>query len=216
MTALELPNRLRGATIALWLGLLSAGAPASAAEPTGIPAPGGAETRRDRADVDDALGSDTPGGWFELTFGTAHGYPARLIGDYDDDIYLTSTGSVLVMVEYAPLWWVRVVFLYDLITGPEETIRSGVVHNEELPSRIAAGVGLAVYHLDFAKRSRLELEGFFLMGLTVDSDPEPVPILMGRMTLMQSRDEGVGVYVGVAYYAVIDKLSLLYGVGYRF
>jgi hypothetical protein len=68
------------------------------------------------------------------------------------------------------------VSLYALITGPEETIGSGVVHQEVLPSRIAAGVGLAVYRLDFAKRSRLELEGFFLMGLSIESDPEPVPI----------------------------------------
>lgn len=42
--------------------------------------------------------------------------PHILVGDYDDDIELISTGSVLLIAQYAPIWWVRVVLLKDLDT----------------------------------------------------------------------------------------------------
>lgn len=155
-------------------------------------------------------------GWFEVTVGTAHSFPAQLISNYDDDVTLVPTSTVMFVASYAPLWWLRIVTMYDLIAGTEDRVISGVSVQRTLPSRWAAGVSWAPFYWDFGKGSRVELEGYTLMGLTIESSPSPVPIAMGRVNLMQNRHQGVGVYFGVSYYFVIDKISVFYGVGYRF
>lgn len=202
----------RDAFLASLLCVLSA-SPAHASEP----APEDAEpaTPSGRRAAEREVDS-TRDGWFEVTVGTAHSFPAELIGDYDDDVTLVPTSTVLFVASYAPLWWLRIVTLYDLIAGREERTVSGVSEQRTLPSRWAAGVSWAPFHWDFGKSSRVELEGYTLMGLTIEQSPSPVPIVMGRVNLMQNRYEGVGVYLGVSYYFVIDKISVFYGVGYRF
>lgn len=155
-------------------------------------------------------------GWFDLTVGTVHGYPAQLVGKYNDNTELLPTTSALFMLEYAVFSRLRWVASYDLITTTERKIVSGTFVEQPLPSRIATGLALVPLYFDFAKDSRVEFQGYGLVGMTIEHAPRVFPILMGRVHLMQDRTKGVGVYLGTEYHFVLDKMSVLYGVGYRF
>ncbi|MFO0659263.1 MAG: hypothetical protein U0165_05465 [Polyangiaceae bacterium] len=164
----------------------------------------------------DPAASVRASGWFDITAGTMHGYPASLVGKYNDDTELLPTTSALFMAEYAFVSRLRAAVYYDLITTTERKVVSGTFVEKPLPSRVAAGLALAPFFFDFAKGSRLELQGYGLLGATIEHKPKPVPVLMGRVHLMQDKTKGVGVYLGTSYQFVIDKLSVLYGVSYRF
>jgi hypothetical protein len=154
--------------------------------------------------------------WVDVTVGTTYGFPAKLVGKYGDDTELIPTTSALFMAEYALFSRFRLAALYDLTVTTEKKIIGGVTVEEPLPSRVALGVVWAPFRFDFAKTSRMELQGYGFMGMTIEKKPRPVPIALGRIHLMQDKSKGVGVYLGTSYQFVLNKVAVLYGVGYRF
>jgi hypothetical protein len=156
-----------------------------------------------------------PDGWLEVTAAAALGYPATKVFQYTDNTELVPTTSVLFMAEYAALSWLRFAASYDLIATTEREVIDGKAVDTVLPSRIALGTTIAPLHIDF-RNARLEGQGSGFLALTLEASPKVVPVIMGRLHVMPNRHHGVGIYLGTSYHFVIQKLTLLYGVGYRF
>lgn len=152
----------------------------------------------------------------EVSFGSGLGVPGEYVFRYDDDVNPSITSSLWIMVEVFARPWLRVGAIYDLPLGFTLLQVDGETVTRFVPSRLLAGVTWSPVNIDFATNSRVEVQVLTYMGATIEGEPEPVPMLGGRVALLQNAYEGADIYLGLYYQAVVNVPGLLYGFGYRF
>lgn len=152
----------------------------------------------------------------ELSFGSALGAPGQYVLRYDDDVNITATASLWIIVELFALPWMRLGAIYDLPLGLQVLEVGGELVHTYVPSRLLAGVTWTPVYVDFAANSRLEAQLMTFLGLTLEGSPRWVPMICGRAAFLQNAYEGADVYLGAYYQGGVNVLGIIYGVGYRF
>lgn len=152
----------------------------------------------------------------EISFGTGLGTPPQYSFGFDDDVKPSMLSSLWITAEFFPLPWLRLGAIYDLPLSFQVLEVRGETREQYVPSRLLLGVTWTPVYVDFGKASRLETQVLTYMGTTLDPEPEPVPMVAGRVAFLQNAYEGADIYLGAYYMGVINYIGLLYGVGYRF
>lgn len=127
------------------------------------------------------------------------------------------TGA-LFLIEYFFTDAFRAVLLYDLALTPDQRVVGAAFTQDVVDSKVLLGLNWTPFRFDLAGGTRLELQGMALGGLVVTSSPPFIPGLLGRIhvSALQDGASGVGAYLGISYYARINTVGPVYGIGYRF
>lgn len=155
----------------------------------------------------------------EFSVGTFQMFDSTKVFRYNDDVQLIPTSAAKAVLEYFITQYWRAVTMYDLPLSTEKQIVAGEIRERVLPSVWSFGLEWAPFQFAIRNNAQLELEGMALGGFEVSGDQRFVPSLLGRMHLSaysSADNTGFGVYLGVHYMAVANRIGPLYGVGYRF
>ncbi|TNF33003.1 MAG: hypothetical protein EP329_08990 [Deltaproteobacteria bacterium] len=153
---------------------------------------------------------------FEITIGTSMSFPAEELFDRTDATQLVPTSALLASAELFLDPRLRLIFTYRLPTASEVRQVGDVVEQRVLESTVELGAVVVPYWIDFATKSRVELQVFATVGVEMDNAFRAFPRLGYRINLMQDAAAGIGVFFGMSYAFRLDRFALLYGVGYRF
>lgn len=155
----------------------------------------------------------------EFSVGTFQMFDSTKVFRYDDDTQLIPTSGAKFVLEYFITQYWRGVFMYDLPLSTDKRIVGGEFQERVLASVMSFGMEWAPFQFNVRSNASLEFEGMALGGFEVSGDQRFVPSLVGRMHLSaysSADNTGFGVYLGVHYMAVVNRIGPLYGVGYRF
>ncbi|MFT7578708.1 MAG: hypothetical protein ACI9MR_000366 [Myxococcota bacterium] len=153
---------------------------------------------------------------FEIVLGTGLIFPTADAFDYDDDIQVTPTSSVYLAGELflAPRW--RLSLAYEVPIGLQTRIVAGEVEEKILQSVLEVGVVAVPFWLDFAERSRIELQVLLAVGIELAGEPTVYPRVGFRLNFLQDASAGLGLLLGINYSARMNRIAFFYGAGYRF
>jgi hypothetical protein len=154
----------------------------------------------------------------EFSVGTFQSFDSTKVFRYGDDVELLPTNTAAFMMSYFVTEYWRVALVYDLPLTTEKQVVAGRFAERSIPSILSGGLEWAPFQFALRNDTRLELEGMALGGVEMGGESRFVPGLMGRVSLSaySADSTGFGVYLGVHYMFVVDRVGPLYGVSYRF
>lgn len=154
----------------------------------------------------------------EFSVGTLQSFDSTKVFRYDDDVELLPTSTAAFMLSYFVTEYWRLALVYDLPLTTEKQVVRGQFSERSIPSILSGGLEWAPFQFALRSNTRLELAGMALGGVEMGGQERFVPGLLGRVHLSaySSDSTGFGVYLGLHYLFVVNRVGPLYGVGYRF
>ncbi len=209
-----LPSAAAGRGLLSFLLMSATAAPARAAgEEAEEPAP--AEVDDDEPEPDPKKkGPKSP--FLEVGLTTSQTFRGEYLGNYEDEIEMTPTGTLLLGVEFMPLPWLRPGVVYNLPTAPERITINGELQQTVATSQILMGVTWRPIYFDFAKKSRFEILALTYVGVQMKADPLVFPMVGVELEGLPNKTSGLAVHVGAFYSFLVDGFAIRYGVAYRF
>lgn len=154
----------------------------------------------------------------EFSVGSFQGFDATKVFRYSDNVELVPTNTAAFMVEYFMTHYLRVALVYHLPLTTEKSFVAGQPVERPVRSLLSGALEWAPFQFPLRNDTRIELQGMALAGIEMGDEKRFVPGLVGRVHLStySNASAGIGVYLGLHYMFVLDRVGPLYGIAYRF